>query len=236
MVTKFFLFLIIALLCTKSYSMSESILDKIRRQIASIQDRMEEDVYGMPRIENLKRREGFRGKVYKDTEGYPTIGYGHKLTADEIKSGKYKAGLTKEEAEELLRKDVVKHDKEAMELAEERGIEWNLMTEPQQDAMKDMVYQLGKGSASKFKNTLKAVAEGRYEDAAEGAGKSLWAKQTPKRVKDFQRRINDPKRKELDKMRGYREEYEKRNPVQIPDEMPENNLLRQLRERIKREA
>lgn len=202
----------------------------------SIGENLEDDVYGMDRIENLKRREGFRGKVYKDTEGYPTIGYGHKLTEEEIKKGTYKEGLTKEQAEELLKKDVVKHDNEAKKLSEEKGIEWNLLTQMQKDALKDMVYQLGKGSASKFKNTLKAVKEGRYEDAATGAGKSLWAKQTPKRVKDFQRRINDPERKKLDKMRSYREEYEKQNPVQFPDELPENNLLRQLRERIKRES
>jgi lysozyme len=35
----------------------------------------------------------------------------------------------------------------------------------------------------KFKNTLAAIRDERYEHAAELARKSLWAKQTPERAK-----------------------------------------------------
>ena len=50
-------------------------------------------------IDLVKTAEGFRALVYIDTLGYPTIGYGHKLTKDEI--GKLKE-VTEPQAEQLL--------------------------------------------------------------------------------------------------------------------------------------
>ena len=44
--------------------------------------------------------------VYKDNAGYGTIGYGHKITANEYSKGIFKNGITEEEAEKLFKKDV----------------------------------------------------------------------------------------------------------------------------------
>jgi len=53
-------------------------------------------------IEFLKKVEGFRGEVYEDLAGLPTIGYGHLVTDyEDFKK------ITKEQAENLLRKDVI---------------------------------------------------------------------------------------------------------------------------------
>jgi lysozyme len=51
----------------------------------------------------IKESEGWRDKVYKDTGGRPTIGYGHLLVKGDI----FKQ-ITREQGEALLAKDVSK--------------------------------------------------------------------------------------------------------------------------------
>ena len=46
----------------------------------------------------------------------------------------------------------------------------------------EMVFQLGIGGVSKFKNMWKALGEGDYQTASEEMLDSRWAKQTPKRA------------------------------------------------------
>jgi lysozyme len=50
--------------------------------------------------------EGTVLSVYIDVAGHPTIGTGHCLTPSEISSGAYKNGITKEQAQELLARDI----------------------------------------------------------------------------------------------------------------------------------
>src|SRR5690349_8309851 len=52
-------------------------------------------------IELIKRFEGFSPHIYKDIAGYPTIGYGHLVAADET----FEA-VTPEQAGTLLRGDL----------------------------------------------------------------------------------------------------------------------------------
>jgi len=71
------------------------ILEKKQMQISGISESL--------LIAQLKKHEGFRSKVYKCPAGYLTIGYGRNLETN---------GLTKEEAEYLLQKDVEKIETE----------------------------------------------------------------------------------------------------------------------------
>lgn len=64
-------------------------------------------------INFLKREEGLRLEMYRDSAGLPSIGVGHCLTRDELRSGKimclsvdWHGGLTEAQAEELLRRDL----------------------------------------------------------------------------------------------------------------------------------
>ena len=52
----------------------------------------------------LKQFEGFSSKIYLDSAGLPTIGYGHLITSAE--KHLYKNGTTEAEAMSLLKKDV----------------------------------------------------------------------------------------------------------------------------------
>lgn len=52
----------------------------------------------------IKRFEGFSSTIYICPAGYPTIGYGHVVLANELEQ--FAAGITSAQATELLRKDV----------------------------------------------------------------------------------------------------------------------------------
>jgi GH24 family phage-related lysozyme (muramidase) len=53
-------------------------------------------------LELLKRSEGFRSWVYLDVEGFPTIGYGHRLVHPET----FSKGIDETQAAELLAIDL----------------------------------------------------------------------------------------------------------------------------------
>jgi lysozyme len=85
----------------------------------------------------IKSAEAFRSQVYKDSAGYSTIGYGHKLTAIELQRGLFSQGITIDQASSLLDQDV-------------RQVEiqlTNLVTVPltqnQFDALISFVFNLG---------------------------------------------------------------------------------------------
>lgn len=59
----------------------------------------------------IEHREGLRLEMYRDSAGLPTIGYGHLLTKDELRSGKvlgvdWRNGITPATADALLAGDV----------------------------------------------------------------------------------------------------------------------------------
>lgn len=59
-------------------------------------------------IELIKRFEGFSPVIYICPAGYPTIGYGHVVKPEEAE--RFRNGITREEAEELLKKDLIKFE------------------------------------------------------------------------------------------------------------------------------
>lgn len=144
-------------------------------------------------IEQLKKYEGTKeyqsklgyfknGKfwTYKDSLGYPTIGYGHL-----VKSGEnFSNGLTEEQATSLLeadlaiaRRDVVKLQ---VNLPSRSG--WN-------DFLVLMVFQLGLTKTLQFKKFLAALRSGNYSTAINEVKDSNWYRQTPNRVNDMIRAV-----------------------------------------------
>lgn len=146
------------------------------------------------RLVHLAQDEGIVLETYRDSRNLKTIGIGHLLTKEEKKSGvvygvNIKDGLTLDEALHIFDMDVEKHDRLAEKLMLEKGIDIKKLSWDQEMAIKDMVFQLGYAGASKFENTFKLIKEGKYEAAAKAVTKSLWYKQTKKRVQRFQLRI-----------------------------------------------
>jgi lysozyme len=107
-------------------------------------------------LDLIRRSEGFRGRMYLDVAGIATIGYGHRLLAQEA----YPNGIAEVQAEKLLAGDV-----RQAEQAVERLVKVAL-TQGQFDALTDFCFNLGAGRLASS-TLLKALNGGRYEAAGE---------------------------------------------------------------------
>jgi lysozyme len=107
-------------------------------------------------LELLKRSEGFRSHTYSDVNGFPTIGYGHRLLDRES----FPAGISEAQATTMLAADV-----RSAEQAVARLVKVPL-TQGQFDALVNFCFNLGAGRLASS-TLLKAVNGGRYADAAE---------------------------------------------------------------------
>ena len=128
---------------------------------------------------SVKLSEGFRDDVYIDTEGYRTIGWGHKVVhEDNFEDGKT---YTKEELQEVFDNDLRKALGLARQLMEEFDVR-DLPTTAQH-TITEMVFQLGKSGVSKFRNMWKCLQESNFIGASYEMLDSKWNKQTPNRCK-----------------------------------------------------
>ncbi|MDR3792943.1 MAG: lysozyme [Terracidiphilus sp.] len=107
-------------------------------------------------LELIKRFEGFRGHVYRDVAGFPTIGYGHRLQTP----AQYPDGISEEEAATILRNDV----QDAIQTIERTVVV--PLTQGQFDALVDFVFNLG-SERLKRSTLLRALNGGRYQAAGE---------------------------------------------------------------------
>ena len=124
--------------------------------------------------EEVKLHEGFRDVVYKDSLGKRTIGYGHLCVEDHWEDDKK---YEKEYLEEIFNKDFDNAHHNALTLIENRPI-----NDVAKEVIIEMVFQLGIGGVSKFKNMWKALDGEDYGEASFQMLDSLWAKQTPARA------------------------------------------------------
>lgn len=134
--------------------------------------------------DRLRENEGLRLQVYDDATsrpivagsrviGNPTIGIGTLLSAP--------GGITEAEAEYLLRNRV-----NAAAAGVKRLVpDMRAANDARFDVLVEMAFQMGVDGLAKFTNTLRAVREKRWGDAADGMLDSLWAKQTPGRAKEL---------------------------------------------------
>lgn len=120
-------------------------------------------------LEELKKEEGFSGKVYKCPAGKNTIGFGRNL--DDV-------GITKEEAEFLLKNDIMKCDKELSELIPF----YNKLNPARQYVILSMCFNLGFAGLLKFKKMLKAIQEENFTKASTEMLDSKWAMQVKNRA------------------------------------------------------
>ncbi|UYM28777.1 lysozyme R [Serratia phage vB_SspM_LC53] len=146
------------------------------------------DIFGMLRID-----EGYDSKIYKDTEGYWTIGIGHLLTKnasldvakselDKLVGRKCNGVITQAEAEAIFAKDVEKAT---------HGIQGNSVLKPVYDsldgvrraALINMVFQMGVAGVAGFTNSMRLLKEKRWDEAAVNLAKSRWYNQTTNRAK-----------------------------------------------------
>lgn len=111
--------------------------------------------------------------MYKDTEGYWTIGYGHKVLPNEMQ--KYKDGISAMDADLLLAWDIDRTKKDLATLGLVLPKDW-------EDFMIIMTFQLGLGGVKKFRKMIAAIKVQNWKEAIVQAKDSLWYRQTPNRL------------------------------------------------------
>ena len=120
-------------------------------------------------LKAIKLSEGFRDKVYKDTLGIDTIGYGFAIK-DLV--------LDEDIAEMILRRkldSLIDRVNKRFKFLKDSPLK-------AQDVVYEMAYQMGVSGVSKFKKFLQALEEKDYGWAAIEMLDSRWSKQTPQRA------------------------------------------------------
>ena len=111
-------------------------------------------------------------KMYRDSLGIETIGYGHNLRDKPI---------TKKAADQIFLDDLMDVQLEVMHV-----FPWYAdLTTPRQWVILDMCFNVGLGGLKKFEKFLKAVELGNYDTAADEMLDSLWAKQIKSRAMEL---------------------------------------------------
>lgn len=125
----------------------------------------------MTLFELIKKHEGLSLKLYQDIKGYWTIGYGRNLSS---------VGISSQEAEFLLKNDIAKATKNVELLISN----YSNLSLNRQNALIDMMFNLGLSKFRTFYSMLKAITEERFEDAAKHMLDSKWATQVGNRAKE----------------------------------------------------
>ena len=120
-------------------------------------------------IDTLRKHEGVKNTLYKCTSDKWTIGVGRNLED---------VGLSEEEIDFLLLNDIIR-TKDLMD----NYMPWHKdLDEVRQEALINFVFNVGIGTAMKFKNGMSSLEEGDYPSAAAHMLDSAWAKQVGDRA------------------------------------------------------
>lgn len=140
-------------------------------------------------IAELVRDEGERLKTYRCTAGKLTVGVGRNLDdvgllpgeASELKltsASIRRNGITRAQSRKMLSNDI---DRVIRSL--DRHLPWVAdLDEVRQRVLINMAFNLGTRGLLGFRNTLRYIAAGNYEQASVNMLKSLWARQVKGRA------------------------------------------------------
>lgn len=134
---------------------------------------MVQDLLSKHLIESVKLHEGLRLKTYLDTENIPTIGYGTNL--EEVGLHKSYANtleITQETAQQWLEIALLSARDDA------RSFRWfGRLDRVRQEAIIEMVYNLGAPRLSKFRKMIAAIEREDWNTAYDEALDSKWHRQ-----------------------------------------------------------
>jgi GH24 family phage-related lysozyme (muramidase) len=128
----------------------------------------------------LASREGCELTVYRDSLGVPTVGIGHRVTAaDGLAVGDT---ITQAQCDAFFAADGASALAAAHDLVDQAGITDQAFL----PYLASVCFQLGNHWTEKFPNTWRMIVDGYYAEAANALDGTIWQKQTPVRVADFQ--------------------------------------------------
>ena len=123
----------------------------------------------------LKRDEGAvaqggRHRVYQDSLGFQTVGYGRLLSR----------GFSQDEVDQMLTNDIAVARKEAEKFPWYAGLD-----DTRQDVVTAMIFNIGPTRFAGFHNMIAAIAKGDWVTASNEALDSRWATQVGSRAKRY---------------------------------------------------
>ena len=135
-------------------------------------------------IAQLKRHEGVKHHVYKDSLGIETIGCGRNVSDSRRHTG---LGLSDDEIDYMLQNDIVRTIKELSQ-------EYPWFTDMEEGARKDgiinMHFNLGRVRFATFKNAIAHMEQGNHKEAATEFLESKWARQVKGRALEITDQIS----------------------------------------------
>jgi len=152
---------------------------------------------------DIMQAEGVKDKVYKDTEGYKTIGIGFNMDSPNAKKVWQQAGiqtnfddaingrvkLTEDEINSLANTSYQIAENDAKSLVKN----FDKLSDNRKAAVVQLSYQLGGPRLANFKTTLAAINAGNFKAAARQLQNSKLAKQTPERAQKIARMLAEDK-------------------------------------------
>jgi lysozyme len=128
----------------------------------------------------LIQEEGFSAIPYYDTEGYPTIGYGQKLS--NIKCYPLSDLRVTEEVAREQMKLVISSIYKTMDNNMHYKTEWRNLNNARKAVIVAMIYQMGYVGVMKFEKMWAAIKDKKFIGAYIEMRDSLWFKQTTNRA------------------------------------------------------
>lgn len=117
-------------------------------------------------LHDVQSAEGCRLTAYKDTNGYWTIGYGHKLQSGIDWEGHE---ITQDTADQMLAMDLDEADEQAMNLPEMMGL--NVC---RTNALIELVFNMGLAKWKGFEHCRRAISQAQWEVAHDQLLDSDW--------------------------------------------------------------
>jgi len=130
-------------------------------------------------VESVKKHEGYRNKVYLDSLGKRTVGYGHLCVEDKWVDG---WEYSQVELEKVLEKDLKYAINQGEGMCQDLKI-----SDDAKFLIIEMIFQLGSAGVQKFRKMWEALKEDppNYKEASVQMLDSRWAKQTPNRAQEM---------------------------------------------------
>ena len=127
-------------------------------------------------LESVKKHEGFRDTVYRDTLNKRTVGFGHLCVENHWEDGKK---YDKEYLERILKEDLQYAINQGEGMCKDLKI-----SDDAKFLIIEMIFQLGSAGVQKFRKMWEALKEDppNYKEASVQMLDSRWAKQTPARA------------------------------------------------------
>jgi len=130
-------------------------------------------------VESVKKHEGYRDVVYRDTLNKRTVGFGHLCVEDHWEDGKK---YDKEYLEKILKEDLQYAVNQGEGMCKDLKI-----SDDAKFLIIEMIFQLGSAGVQKFRRMWSALEEDppNYFEAHVQMLDSRWAKQTPERATEM---------------------------------------------------